>query len=72
MSGEVRGFPELLEQPHIPTVVVKMCCFSKGPFLLLGMKDTRLEWYQAASAEPWKFKTSSMSLTGKSFTNWNL
>lgn len=66
MSVQVRwGFPEVLEQPCVPAAVVKLCCFFKGPFLLLGMKDTSLELYQTASAEPWKFKTGSISLTGK-------
>lgn len=50
-----------------PCSLVKICCFFQGSFLLLGMKDTRLELYQTASAEPWKFKTSSISLT-----KWNL
>lgn len=73
MSVQVRwGFPEVLEQPCVPAAVVKLCCFFKGPFLLLGMKDTSLELYQTASAEPWKFKTGSISLTGKGFTKWNL
>lgn len=73
VSVQVRwGFPEVLEQPCVPAAVVKLCCFFKGPFLLLGMKDTSLELYQTASAEPWKFKTGSISLTGKGFTKWNL
>lgn len=46
------------------------CYFFKGPFLLLGMKDTSLEWHQTASAEPWKFKTGSISLSlGKTSLN---
>lgn len=44
-----------------------MCSFFKSHFCSLGWRTAG--W---TCAEPWKFKTSSISLTGKSFTKWNL